>query len=302
MLIAEVRTRAFLASLVPIIVNTVLNEHQLVLDIVAFVQLGDFPRSRLGEKQRGKILANWVSRKMRTIAQFGIRDPDAEGSVSTIGPEHMGRRESGQSGMAGGSSLRKGGLGGASSLRHMESLTNMPLAEEPDAQQMSDMHLHSQRPVDYEDRLSRSESRNDLTPTRETPKPLMVNTTLDYSPVEPQAWDTSDQLRKKASYGGEMRASHADYGSWETFDPYAASQQQRQQQQQQQQYQEQHQPTAYTRGYDDEDDSPVEYHSGFGPSGGGGGGLRVANRASSGSEDGSWERDALRSMNLGSAR
>lgn len=87
MLIAEVRTRAFLASLVPVIVNTVLNEHQLVLDIVAFVALGDFPRSRLGEKQRGKILASWVSRKMRTIAQFSIRDPEAEGSVGTIMPE-----------------------------------------------------------------------------------------------------------------------------------------------------------------------------------------------------------------------
>ena len=38
---------------------------------------GDFPRSRLGEKQRGKILASWVTRKMRTMAQFGIRDADS---------------------------------------------------------------------------------------------------------------------------------------------------------------------------------------------------------------------------------
>ncbi|KAG4220765.1 hypothetical protein PC116_g30756, partial [Phytophthora cactorum] len=35
---------------------------------------------RLGEKQRGKILASWVTRKMRTVAQFAIRDPDS-GSV-----------------------------------------------------------------------------------------------------------------------------------------------------------------------------------------------------------------------------
>jgi hypothetical protein len=83
-LIAEVRTRAFLASLVPVIVNSVLNEHQLVLDIVAFVALGDFPRSRLGEKQRGKILASWVSRKMRTIAQFSIRDPEAVEAVRRV--------------------------------------------------------------------------------------------------------------------------------------------------------------------------------------------------------------------------
>lgn len=77
--IIEVGRKAYLASLVPVIVNSILNEHQIIVDIVAFVQRGDFPRSRLGEKQRGKILAGWVSRKMRTIAQFAIRDTSAIG-------------------------------------------------------------------------------------------------------------------------------------------------------------------------------------------------------------------------------
>lgn len=72
--VVEVGRKAYLASLVPVIVDAILNEHQIIVDIVAFVQKGDFPRSRLGEKQRGKILAGWVSRKMRTIAQFAIRD------------------------------------------------------------------------------------------------------------------------------------------------------------------------------------------------------------------------------------
>lgn len=75
--------KAYLASIVPVIVNAVLNEHQVVVDIVAFVQKGDFPRSRLGEKQRGKVLASWVTRKLRTIAQFGIRDPDGADSQIT---------------------------------------------------------------------------------------------------------------------------------------------------------------------------------------------------------------------------
>lgn len=61
------------------IVDSILNEHQIIVDIIAFVQKGDFPRSRLGEKQRGKILAGWVSRKMRTIAQFAIRDTSGLG-------------------------------------------------------------------------------------------------------------------------------------------------------------------------------------------------------------------------------
>jgi len=72
--VVEIFRRNFLASMVPVIVNAILNEHQLVIDIVAFVIKGDFHRSRLGEKQRGKILAGWVTRKMRTIAQYSIRD------------------------------------------------------------------------------------------------------------------------------------------------------------------------------------------------------------------------------------
>ncbi|KAE8380640.1 putative AMP-binding protein [Aspergillus bertholletiae] len=72
--VVEVTRKAYLASLVPVIVNAILNEHQVIADIVAFVSHGDFPRSRLGEKQRGKVLASWVTRKLRSIAQFSIRD------------------------------------------------------------------------------------------------------------------------------------------------------------------------------------------------------------------------------------
>ena len=82
--IVEVFRKAYLASIVPVIINAVLNEHQIVVDIVAFVGQGDFPRSRLSEKQRGKILASWVTRKLRTIAQFGIRDSHAERPLSGI--------------------------------------------------------------------------------------------------------------------------------------------------------------------------------------------------------------------------
>jgi len=82
--VVEVFRKAYLASIVPVIVNAVLHEHQIVVDIVAFVGQGDFPRSRLSEKQRGKILASWVTRKLRTIAQFGIRDADGPDSQFQI--------------------------------------------------------------------------------------------------------------------------------------------------------------------------------------------------------------------------
>ncbi|KAL3425941.1 acyl-CoA ligase [Phlyctema vagabunda] len=86
--LVEVGRKSYLASIVPVIVNAILNDHQIVVDIVAFVNKGDFPRSRLGEKQRGKILASWVTRKMRTMAQFGIRDADSAMSdiTETIEP------------------------------------------------------------------------------------------------------------------------------------------------------------------------------------------------------------------------
>lgn len=83
MVVVEVTRKAYLASLVPVIVDAILAEHQVIADIVAFVSYGDFPRSRLGEKQRGKVLASWVTRKLRTIAQFSIRD--LEGSDNPFG-------------------------------------------------------------------------------------------------------------------------------------------------------------------------------------------------------------------------
>jgi hypothetical protein len=126
--LVEVGRKAYLASIVPVIVNAILNEHQIVVDIVAFVNRGDFPRSRLGEKQRGKILASWVTRKMRTMAQFGIRDPESGLSDVT---ETMEPR----SGMG---SIRNGSVI-ASSLRNVE-----PAPQIIEEQERERQMLHSQ--------------------------------------------------------------------------------------------------------------------------------------------------------------
>ncbi|KAL2752902.1 hypothetical protein ACRALDRAFT_1044917 [Sodiomyces alcalophilus JCM 7366] len=111
--LVEVARRSYLASLVPVIVNAILNEHQIVVDIVAFVNKGEFPRSRLGEKQRGKILGGWVTRKMRTMAQFAIRDTDPPGiggdAATNMSDHHrtsVGSQRSVSMPAAGSSSLR----------------------------------------------------------------------------------------------------------------------------------------------------------------------------------------------------
>ena len=107
--VVEIFRKNFLASIVPVIVNAVLDAHHLVVDIVAFVSRGDFPRSRLGEKQRGKILGSWVTRKMRTLAQFSIRDPDgSESSQVTMTMTDSG----GMGGSGGDRELRNGSLRG----------------------------------------------------------------------------------------------------------------------------------------------------------------------------------------------
>ncbi|KAH8432334.1 putative AMP binding domain protein [Aspergillus melleus] len=104
--VVEVTRKAYLASLVPVIVNSVLNEHQVVADIVAFVPHGDFPRSRLGEKQRGKVLASWITRKLRTIAQFSIRDMEGSELPFAEAPQHRVSRSSKPSSVMGNSMRR----------------------------------------------------------------------------------------------------------------------------------------------------------------------------------------------------
>lgn len=129
--LVEVARKAYLASIVPVIVNAILNEHQIIVDIVAFVNKGEFPRSRLGEKQRGKILAGWVTRKMRTVAQFAIRDMDP-----TALPGEPGGAETGEPNRVSVGSQRSSGVpaAGSSSLRNVEHAPQILEQEELDQQ------------------------------------------------------------------------------------------------------------------------------------------------------------------------
>lgn len=173
-ILVEVGRKAYLASMVPVIVNAVLNEHQLIVDIVAFVSKGDFPRSRLGEKQRGKILASWVTRKLRTIAQFSIRENDGTDSqVTEVGDPRA-------------STIAASTLGG-SSLRQVE--TQSPPAKEHNAQDYTSLPTGISEMPAYETSIIESppigttnEDKDD-TPTdtrhmhfdQHTPKPIEHN-------------------------------------------------------------------------------------------------------------------------------
>lgn len=185
--------RNYLASIVPVIINAVLNEHQVIVDIVAFVGKGDFPRSRLGEKQRGKILASWVTRKMETIAQFSIRD--ADGTDSQITEVAEPRSAVG--------SVRIG-----SSLKNVETAPTMPLQHQSYNDPPSGV---SEMPATYESSIVESpplptELDQAATPTEARVNPYLhselhmpgANTEYDerdYSQrmgLEPQRYDFDD--------------------------------------------------------------------------------------------------------------
>lgn len=145
-MVVEIFRRNFLASMVPVIVNAILNEHQLVIDIVAFVNKGDFHRSRLGEKQRGKILGGWVMRKMRTIAQYSIRDPHgSDDQITEVAEPGMmpERTSTGTFNRTGGPESVKGSLRGSlrgSMLSMSTQMQNLQL--QTGAQEMPGQYQH----------------------------------------------------------------------------------------------------------------------------------------------------------------
>ena len=182
--LVEVGRKAYLASIVPVIVNAILNEHQIVVDIVAFVNRGDFPRSRLGEKQRGKILASWVTRKMRTMAQFGIRDADS-------GLSDLAEAMEPRSGI---SSIKNGSVM-ASSLRNVESVPQILEERKLERQQLGAQNSFVPLPTgisempaqNYNDSISSptkengASTKSDDTPT-DTRKNHFELATDDYDP------------------------------------------------------------------------------------------------------------------------
>ena len=361
--VVEIFRRNFLASMVPVIVNAILNEHQLVIDIVAFVQKGDFHRSRLGEKQRGKILAGWVTRKMRTIAQYSIRDPN--GSDAQMISEEPDRRTSTSTFMRGPAST-KGSLRASSTLglTAQAQLNSMHLSHRTSMQDLSAQQAQQQGqyapgpPQNYapqqtggipelENRthslsldpnhpgLQGVDSVNERTPTDARrdflPTPTQHNPVMEYSPVdparagvfdspvdgpgqnvnpyqqqqyqqrayEPQAYEPQDpppipSILRVGSARPDEPVQQYQPMQFHQYQPEPHQQQfqqfqpdPRHQQQQQWQALQVANQDDLTRTYSSEDEAPR-------------GGLRVANRDSTASND-SWTRDALAQMNFAGA-
>lgn len=205
---------------------------------------------------------------MRTIAQFSIRDPDAEGSVGTVVPEEaLQRRGSGQSGVAGGTRR------GESSLRHVESVTQLPVAEEHPHMEGDPLTVdtYNKAPTIPETVYGEPGPRNDETPTNETPRPFNLNTSLDYSPAGEYADMVEDYTHPRSDWDnyGQYDAHNQPTHGYPEYPTQSGSQ------------------FGYTPAADE---SPVDVPAPLG-------GLRVMNRTSGIDDD--WGQDALRQMNLG---
>lgn len=322
-ILVEIFRKNFLASMVPVIVNAVLNEHHIVTDIVAFVSKGDFPRSRLGEKQRGKILATWVTRKMRTIAQFSIRDPDGADSQltevaeeNTGGARHMSMMQQQPQGS------RNGSIKRPSSLRKVTSASALPDPSLP-----SPLQIHQQQQAGFglqpgiQEIPTPGEGDDARTPTAEHHQqayphlqpPAMAGPgsgIMDYSPVDMAGvFDNGYTNSGQNSIQQSRRPSMIDM-------PPGQMQQQQQQWQGQpydpawQQQQFQHQQQGYSMQNEEGNEHapqpsyaskpflslPADIEGDSGRIGGAGGGLRVANRSSVESDE--WPQEALMHMNL----
>lgn len=318
-ILVEIFRKNFLASMVPVIVNAVLNEHHVVTDIVAFVSKGDFPRSRLGEKQRGKILATWVTRKMRTIAQFSIRDPDgADSQLTEVAEEHAGggRNMSMLQQPSNGSSIKR-----PSSLRKVTSASALP-----DPNMPTPLQIQNQQGLGgfglqpgIQEIPTPGEGDEALTPTMEHHRQAYPHLQppqggtgpgsgiMDYSPVDMAGVFDNGSYNNSGqnSIQQSRRQSLIDNGN---------QQQQGQQQWQGQAYnpalhEEQMRQQRYGRQSEDGNEAPQPSYASkpflnlsgdrdsIGPDVGGfGGGLRVANRSSVDEED--WPQEALMHMNL----
>ncbi len=262
-----------------------------MVDIVAFVSRGDFPRSRLGEKQRGKILASWVTRKLRTIAQFGIRDPD--GADSQITEVAEPRSAVG--------SVR--GIG--SSLKNVETITEHP--RQHLRQDFAPLPAGvSEMPAPYESSIVESPPLPPAEEDRdETPTEIRSNFVDDaelylHTPEEPPQDDYYSHTSHHSeppehafqfsplAYDNPLSSNPPVRPHYDT-DPIVSR------------------PLENTRPQFPPRQQSQEYSTGRGiGNGGGGGGLRVANTTGAGAgvgdEEDEWPQEAIMHMNLGSDR
>ncbi|RIA97927.1 hypothetical protein C1645_751184 [Glomus cerebriforme] len=84
--LVEVRASEGILNLVPCIMNTILDEHQFIIDVIVFIGSGTLPKSRLGEKQRTKIMTSWLNGSLSTLHVHYVKPPPSNSRPNSYFP------------------------------------------------------------------------------------------------------------------------------------------------------------------------------------------------------------------------
>ncbi|CAI2174395.1 11753_t:CDS:10 [Funneliformis geosporum] len=88
--VVEVRAKEGILNLIPCVMNSILDEHQFIIDVIVFIGPGTLPKSRLGEKQRAKVINSWLSGNLTTLHVHYVKSkPSSKTNSQLLSPNVM---------------------------------------------------------------------------------------------------------------------------------------------------------------------------------------------------------------------
>ncbi|CAM0138930.1 unnamed protein product [Umbelopsis sp. WA50703] len=109
--VVAVKTADAALSVIPSVVNTVLQEHTFLIDVIVVVSQGNLPKTKMGEKQRGRAHAAYMEKSLQAIHTRRITNQNAplelpvhsesQHNFDNDAASFMSRRRSVKSGLSG---------------------------------------------------------------------------------------------------------------------------------------------------------------------------------------------------------
>ncbi|CAG8495242.1 8293_t:CDS:10 [Funneliformis caledonium] len=87
--VIETRAKEGILNLVPCVLNSILDEHQFIIDVIVFLGPGTLPKSRLGEKQRAKVMNSWLSGNLTTLHVHYVTSPPSSKANTQLLSTHV---------------------------------------------------------------------------------------------------------------------------------------------------------------------------------------------------------------------
>ncbi len=87
--VVEVRGSEGILNLIPNVINSILEEHEFIINVIVFIGPGTLPKSRLGEKQRAKVMNSWLSGNLTTLHVHYVKPPSSSKPNSHLPSNYM---------------------------------------------------------------------------------------------------------------------------------------------------------------------------------------------------------------------